>query len=108
MPTAGPVIAGGKIFVGTNNERPRDPSIKGDKGILMCFRESDGKFLWQAVHDKLPNADDNDLAKQGVGSTPAVDGNRVYYVSNRCELVCADVDGDQAKRARPRSCWRWT
>ncbi len=25
----------------------------GDKGVLMCFREADGKFLWQAVHDKL-------------------------------------------------------
>src|SRR5262249_617763 len=51
----GPVIAGGKVFVGTNNGKPRYPSIKGDRGVLMCFRESDGKFLWQAVHDKLPN-----------------------------------------------------
>src|SRR6516225_8815856 len=25
----GPVIAGGKIFVGTNNEAPRDPAVKG-------------------------------------------------------------------------------
>src|SRR5262249_52241860 len=47
----GPVIAGGKIFVGTNNAHPRDPNVKGDKGIVMCFRESDGRFLWQAVHD---------------------------------------------------------
>ncbi len=97
MSYGGPVIAGGKVFVATNNERPRNPGIRGDKGILMCFRESDGKFLWQAVHDKLANPDDNDLAKHGVASTPAVDGNRVYYVSNRCELVCADVEGDQEK-----------
>ena len=52
----GPVIAGGKVFVGTNNEAPRNPDIKGDKGVLMCFKESNGKFLWQAVHDKLPPA----------------------------------------------------
>src|SRR3954469_20331698 len=51
----GAVVAGGKVFVGTNNDRPRDPAIKGDKGVLMCFRESDGKFLWQIVHDKLPD-----------------------------------------------------
>src|SRR5262249_5562174 len=25
----GPVVAGGKIFVGTNNVRPRDPKVKG-------------------------------------------------------------------------------
>ncbi len=92
----GPVIAGGRIFVSTNNDAPRDPDIKGDKGIVMCFRESDGKFLWQAVHDKLPDPDANDYPKQGVASTPVVDGNRLYYVSNRCELVCADVEGDQA------------
>src|SRR5579864_5392928 len=33
----GPVIAGGKIYVGTNNGKPRDPKITGDKGVLMCF-----------------------------------------------------------------------
>lgn len=92
----GPVVAGGKVFVGTNNERPRDPSIKGDKGILMCFRESDGKFLWQIVHDKLPDVEHNDCAKHGVASGPAVDGDKLYYVSNRCEIICADVAGDEA------------
>src|SRR5690606_8283284 len=33
----GPIIAEGKVFVGTNNEQPRDPNIKGDKGVVMCF-----------------------------------------------------------------------
>jgi outer membrane protein assembly factor BamB len=89
----GPVIAGGKIFVGTNNESPRNPQVKGDKGIVMCFRESDGKFLWQAVHDKLESGLVNDWPREGICSTPFVDGNRVYYVSNRCELVCADTEG---------------
>lgn len=89
----GPVIAGGKVFVGTNNESPRNPKIKGDKGILMCFRESDGQFFWQAVHDKLPSGMVNDWPKEGICSTPFVDGNRLYYVSNRCDLVCADTEG---------------
>ncbi len=91
----GPVIAGGRIFVGTNNEKPRDPAIKGDKGVVMCFRESDGKFLWQLVHDKL-DSEDEDYPKEGIASTPCVEGNRLYYVSNRCEFVCADVAGDEA------------
>jgi outer membrane protein assembly factor BamB len=87
------VVAGGKVFVGTNNERERNPKIKGDKGVVMCFRESDGAFLWQAVHDKLPAGRVNDWPEEGICSSPCVDGNRVYYVSNRCELVCADVEG---------------
>src|SRR5262245_30558063 len=57
----GPVIAGGRVFLGTNNERPRDPKVRGDKGVMMCFRESDGEFLWQITHDKL--GEDNDCPR---------------------------------------------
>jgi outer membrane protein assembly factor BamB len=89
----GPVIAHGRIFVGTNNEKPRNPKTKGDKGILMCFRESDGKFLWQHVHDKLPAGRVNDWPLEGICSTPVIDGNRLYYVTNRCELISSDLDG---------------
>ena len=89
----GPVVADGKIFVGTNNANPRNPKIKGDKGILLCFRQSDGKFLWQAVHDKLPAGRVNDWPDEGICSSPVVEGKRLYYVSNRCELVCADTEG---------------
>jgi outer membrane protein assembly factor BamB len=88
-----PVIAGGKIFVGTNNENPRNPAIKGDKGILMCFREADGKFMWQAVSDKLAAGRVNDWPYQGVCSSPLVEGDRLYYVTNRGELVCLDTEG---------------
>ncbi|OAI41862.1 hypothetical protein AYO40_02115 [Planctomycetaceae bacterium SCGC AG-212-D15] len=86
----GPIVAGGKIFVGTNNENPRDPKVAGDKGVLMCFNAADGKFLWQNVHDKI-GVEDNDWPKQGIASSPAVDGNRLYYVSNRCEVICAEA-----------------
>jgi outer membrane protein assembly factor BamB len=89
----GPVISGGKIFVGTNNESPRNPKITGDKGVVMCFRQADGKFLWQAVHDKLASGLVNDWPREGICSTPFVEGNRVYYVSNRCEVICADTEG---------------
>lgn len=88
-----PVVADGKIFLGTNNETPRNPEITGDKGVLMCFRESDGKFLWQAVTDKLDSGWENDWPEQGVCSSPAVDGKRLYYVSNRGELICLDTEG---------------
>jgi outer membrane protein assembly factor BamB len=96
-------IAGGKVFAGTNNNAPRNPRdtrkrMDGktepiDKGILMCFDEATGNFLWQHVNDKLPSGIVNDWSNEGVCSTPAVEGDRVYYVSNRCEVVCLDVNG---------------
>jgi len=88
-----PVVADGKIFLGTNNENPRNPEIKGDKGVLLCLRESDGKFLWQAVTDKLENEPERDFPEQGIGSSPAVEGKRLYYVNNRGELICLDTEG---------------
>ncbi len=89
----GPVVAGGRVFVGTNNAGEYRPHSKGDKGCLLCFDERTGRLLWQATHDKLPSGPANDWPEQGVAATPLVDGERVYYVSNRCELVCADVQG---------------
>jgi outer membrane protein assembly factor BamB len=100
----GPVIAGGKIFVGTNNDAPRDPAVKGDRGIIMCFRERDGQFLWQAVHD-FPASLDPQGRNQGIGSTPAVEGDRLYYVSNSCELVCAATAGEPGKKVA-KFLWR--
>jgi len=88
-----PVIHNGKIFVGTNNEGLRDPDVKGDKGNIMAFNEADGKFLWQAIHDKLTAGRVNDWPLQGICSTPFVEGDRLWYVNNRCELVCADTEG---------------
>ena len=91
------VVAGGVVFVGTNNEGLRNPKITGDKGILMAFQESDGTFLWQMVHDKLAAGRVNDWPYQGVASSPLVEGDRVYYVSNRAELMCLDTQGFRDK-----------
>ena len=71
------------VFVGTNNEGMRDPKQTGDRGVLMAFREADGEFLWQSTHEKLAAGRVNDWPYQGVASSPLVEGDRVYYVSNR-------------------------
>jgi outer membrane protein assembly factor BamB len=94
------VVSGGKVFIGTNNGNPRNPRDRDPKtgrpldlGVLLCLREADGKLLWQAVHEKLASGLVNDWPRDGLRSMPAVEGNRLYYVSNRCELICADTEG---------------
>jgi outer membrane protein assembly factor BamB len=91
-----PTLAGGKIFLGTNNGGQRNPKIEGDKGVVMCLNESDGAFQWQLVHDKHPAGRVVDWPEQGICSSPYIEGDRIYYVSNRCELVCATVGGLKA------------
>ena len=88
-----PVVAGGMVFVGTNNELVRDPKQPGDRGVLMAFRESNGEFLWQHTHAKLEAGRANDWPFQGVASSPAIEGERLYYVSNRGVVLCLDIQG---------------
>ena len=87
-----PVVAGGQVYIGTNNELARNPNESGDRGVLMCFRESDGQFQWQHTHEKLEN--NMDWPEIGVCSSPLVEGDRLYYVSNRGEVVALDTHGD--------------
>jgi len=88
-----PTISGGYVLVGTNNEAMKDPNVKGDKGVVMAFRESDGQFMWQAVHDKLAAGRANDWPYQGVCSSPLIENGVAYYVSNRGEVMAVDLDG---------------
>lgn len=90
---AGPVVVGGQIYVGTNNESLRNPKLTGDRGNVMAFRESDGTFLWQAAHTKLAAGRVHDWPQQGICSTPYVEGDRLYYVSNQAQIICADTQG---------------
>jgi outer membrane protein assembly factor BamB len=88
-----PVVAGGQVYVGTNNEALRDPKQGGDRGVLMAFRESDGEFLWQQANEKLAAGRVNDWPFQGVCSSPLVEGEILYYVTNRCEVMALDTKG---------------
>jgi outer membrane protein assembly factor BamB len=86
-------IAHGKVFIGTNNENPRDPKHVGDRSILMCFDEKTGEFLWQLVVPKLASGKVNDWENLGLLSSPTIDGDRVYLVTSRCEVLCLDING---------------
>ena len=75
---SGPAIAGGKYFtLGT-----RDGSE-----ILLVLDAATGKELWTA---KLGKILDNGWG-DGPRGTPTVDGDRVYALSGRGDLVCVSV-----------------
>ena len=90
-----PVVAGGKVFIGTNNGAGRLARFPAavDLGCLLCFRERDGQFLWQYSAEKLPTGREDDWPFAGVCSTPYVEGQRLWFVSNRCEVLCLDTEG---------------
>ena len=84
----GPVVANGKIFIGTNE--------RAGGGMVVGLEEATGRALW---HLSIPrmltewkdfNYDDLSL---GVCSTPALADHRLYVVTNRDEVLCLDPDG---------------
>ena len=106
-----PVISGGRVLIGTNNGEPRDPRHQGDRSVLMCFDEKSGQFRWQLVVPKLTNSMYWDWPHAGICSPATVEGNRVYLVSNRGEVMALDLLGlangndgpfrDEARHAVP-------
>lgn len=88
-----PVIAGGRVYIGTNNDEPRDPKHQGDRGVLMCLDEKDGHLLWQLVVPKREEDPYHDWPKSGLSSPATVEGDRVYVVDNRGVVLCLDAHG---------------
>src|ERR1700734_2039441 len=67
-----PIVAQGRVFIGTNNEEPRDPKHQGDRGVMMCLDEKDGHLLWQLVVPKREEDPYFDWPKTGLSSPPSV------------------------------------
>lgn len=88
-----PVVASGRVLIGTNNDDPRDPRQQGDRGVVMCFDEKDGKFCWQLVVPKITTSNFWDWPHDGLCSPATVEGDRIYIVSNRGEVMCLDLHG---------------
>lgn len=88
-----PVISGGKVLIGADNNKPRDPLHKGDSGVLLCLDEKDGSLIWQLVIPRMLGDIYKDWPQISLCSPPTVEGNRVYMVTNRYEVVCLDLNG---------------
>ncbi|XAM00187.1 PQQ-binding-like beta-propeller repeat protein [Phycisphaeraceae bacterium D3-23] len=88
-----PVVADGRILVGTNNESPRDDKYRGDRSVFYCLDEATGEMIWQLNLPKLGAGKVSDWEFLGMCSSPAVAGDKVYVVTNLCEVVCLDLNG---------------
>jgi outer membrane protein assembly factor BamB len=88
-----PIVAGGRVYIGTNNGEPRDPKHHGDRGVFMCFEEKTGQLLWQLVVPKRDEDAYMDWPNMGMSSTATVEGERVYLVDNRGAVLCIDAKG---------------
>ena len=88
-----PVVAEGCVLVGSNRTSLPDPELQGDKAVLSCLDEKTGKLRWELVVPKLFEIKYADWYRVGMCSTPVVEDGKVYLVTNRCEVLCLDLNG---------------
>ena len=106
-----PVVADGIVYVGTNNEaaydrRHTNPDGSAvDGGVLAAFDAGTGAFLWQRYTPKLPSGRVNDWPGEGQCGSAYVEGGRLWYATNRCEVVCLDVSRGREQRGEPPVLW---
>ena len=102
-----PTVAAGKVFVGGLDE---------SNGTFVCFDAAAGKRLWQwkAPPRVVPREIDGfalgirEIPHQiGVCSTAAVEDGRVYFVSNRFDVVCLDAAGSRTKPGEAQVVWTY-
>lgn len=93
-----PTVANGRVFLGTDDyavaDDPRFERTKG--GLVRCLEEATGKTLWQLVvpvRTGLPSRLLYSHQYLGTCSSPTVDGDRVYVVTQAAEVLCLDVQG---------------
>ncbi len=90
-----PVVAGGRVYIGANNLNPVDARLQGDYGLLYCLSEKDGTLLWKLGTPRIGGDDYLDWPGIAVCSPPTVEGDRVYAVTNRYQIVCLDARGQE-------------
>lgn len=92
--SASPLVADGKVYIGSRNVGyvPRYPAGR-NLACLLCFDESDGKLLWQYSSHRLETGRVHDSPTNPICSIPYVEKERLWMVTNRCEVVCLDTAG---------------
>ncbi len=90
---ARPVIADGKVLIGSLNNTVYDPNRSGSRSVLYCFDEKNGSLIWQLPMPKNYTLPYFDSFCVGISSTPLVVGKRAYLTANSGEVLCLDMDG---------------
>jgi outer membrane protein assembly factor BamB len=100
-----PTVVGGRLYLGGLDDR---------NGTFTCLDAASGRRLWQwrAPPRAVPHRIDgfsigiSDMPQDiGVCSTAAVEAGRVYFVSNRFEVICLDAAGSKSHPGEARVLW---
>ncbi len=93
-----PTIDRGRIYLGINDAGIEHPGYRPSKGgALLCVDQATGKLIWQLLSPRFMEGVIPPLHFDqwgcGICSGPVVEGERVYVVGNRGDVLCLDRQG---------------
>jgi outer membrane protein assembly factor BamB len=93
-----PTLDRGRIYIGANDTSIVRPGYQPSRGgALICVEQATGKLIWQLTSPRYFEGVKPPLHFDqwgcGICSGPVVDGDRLYVVGNRGEVLCLDRDG---------------
>src|SRR5437867_2952383 len=91
-----PIVWGNRLFLTTALEQER-------KRVLLCLDRRSGKTVWERVVITSPLEKKHDLNSYA-SATPVTDGKHVwvaFFQEPKIDLVCFDMDGNEAWRVSP-------
>lgn len=93
-----PTIDRGRMYLGVDDAALDRPGIKQTGGgLLLAIEQETGRRIWQLASPRyfegMKDPYHYDQWKAGISSGPVVDGDRVYVVGNRGEILCLDREG---------------
>jgi outer membrane protein assembly factor BamB len=93
-----PTVDRGRIYLAANDagvDRPGYTPTAG--GVLMCVDQATGELIWRLLipryFDGIKPPFHFDQWSCGVCSGPVVEGDRVFVIGNRGEVLCLDREG---------------
>ncbi len=82
-----PAFANGLLWIGTANPIGKKTE---DASVLACFDARTGALLYQHVSPKI-GVMSQDWAGTGNTSTPFIEGNRLWFCTNRLEVIRLNI-----------------
>jgi outer membrane protein assembly factor BamB len=101
-----PVISSGLVWIGTNSGTATLGYPDHLNGILRCFRVANGKLVYEYKSPAFGDRMIRDTTWGGIGSSPLVEGDRLWLATNRGEVFCLDIGPLIRGEGAPRELWR--
>ena len=82
-----------------------------DKGLsasfFLCLDEKTGKELYRYVSPRIKEEPHiQDPGWHSMGNSPLFEGDRMWFTTNCCEVVCLDIGLLRKRQGKPKQVWK--